>query len=147
MTLADPAVKEPKFIRLIKYSAGAPGEAPVLRETWLLAASGPWNTSQGYGSTRKLSTQAPVPFPHLFTGHPLLPPSHPALPMMRAWWGTKASKPCSACNKWTQRRDWSRKTNRCLRVCPVCTVYTPILPLFASIRLHSVSYKAWITLL
>lgn len=84
MTLVDPAVTEPELIRLIKYSAGAPGEAPVLRETRLQAAAGPRNASQGYGSTRKLSAQAPVPFPHLFTGHPLLPLLHPALPMTRA---------------------------------------------------------------
>lgn len=84
MTLSDPAVKEPELIRLIKYSARAPGEAPALRETRLLAAAGPRNASQGYGSTRKLSTWGPVPFPHLFTGHPLLPLMHPALPMTRA---------------------------------------------------------------
>lgn len=135
MTLTDPAVKEPEFIRLIKYSAGAPGEAPVLRETWLPAEAGPRNASQGYGSTRKMSAQAPVPFPHLFTGHPLLPLLHPALPMTTAWRGTKAVHVTSGLKGWIDLRKQTIVSSSVLFV-----LYLPFLQLLISD--YAVSHNA-----
>lgn len=135
MTLADPVVKESELIRLIKYLAGAPGEAPVRWETWLPASAGPRNVSQGYGSNCKMSAQALVPFLHC------LQVILCVLSCILHFLFDEEQKQANPSVQVT-RLDWSQKTNGHLQVCSVGTVQRTILPPFAGIRLHSASHKA-----